>query len=169
MNQELYQFFTRDHHRIEQILKNATANLDEIDMELYNDFRIHLLTHIKMEEKVFFPAAQLANDGIPLPLAAKLRLDHGALTSLVVIPPTAEVIKVIVHILEKHDLLEEAPDGMYDVCEQLTKNQTAELIERLKSTTLVPVHPCNPHPLVLGAAKRAVERAGFDYDEIVRA
>lgn len=168
MNQEVYQFFTNDHHRIEQILEKAIIHLDAIEMELYNDFRIHLLTHIKMEEKIFFPAALQANNGVPLPLAAKLRLDHGALTSLVVVPPNAEIIKVIQYILEKHDLLEEAPGGMYDVCGQLTKDQTTILLEKLKSTTLVPVHPCNTHTSVLGAAKRSVARAGFDYDEIVR-
>lgn len=85
-----------------------------------------------------------------------------------VVPPNAEIIKVIQYILEKHDLLEEAAGGMYDVCGQLTKDQTTILLEKLKSTTLVPVHPCNTHPSVLGAAKRSVARAGFDYDEIVR-
>jgi iron-sulfur cluster repair protein YtfE (RIC family) len=57
-----------------------------IDLEYYHQFRTGILKHIKMEEKILFPAAQRANGNIPIPLAAKLRLDHGAITSLMVLP-----------------------------------------------------------------------------------
>jgi hypothetical protein len=43
-----------------------------------------------MEEKVLLPAAQKARGGEPLQIAAKLRLDHGALAALLVPTPTAE-------------------------------------------------------------------------------
>ena len=87
MNKPLYQFFTKDHRRIEELLDLATKKPDEIQMEYYHRFRAGLLTHIKMEEKILFPAAQKANGGIPVPLAAKLRLDHGAITALMVPRP----------------------------------------------------------------------------------
>ncbi|MBX2932537.1 MAG: hypothetical protein KF781_11390, partial [Chitinophagaceae bacterium] len=99
MNKPLYHFFTNDHHRIESFLDKATENIHEIQEEYYHQFRTGLLKHIKMEEKIFFPAAQRANNNVPIPLASKLRLDHGALTSLMVVPPTADVIKVIRHVL----------------------------------------------------------------------
>jgi hypothetical protein len=115
-----------------------------------------------MDEKVLFPAAKEANGGEPIPLAAKLRLDHGALTALMVVPPTAAVIAAVRHIIGKHDELEEAPGGMYDICEALTKERTAELLERLEQTTPVPVHPPNTHPIAVDSADRAMARAGFD-------
>jgi hypothetical protein len=37
-----------------------------------------------MEEKVLLPFAQKKRGGEPLPIAAKLRLDHGALAALLV-------------------------------------------------------------------------------------
>ncbi|HRF23422.1 MAG TPA: hemerythrin domain-containing protein, partial [Chitinophagaceae bacterium] len=120
MNKPLYQFFTKDHRRIEQLLDQACENPDVIDLEYYHQFRTGILKHIKMEEKILFPAAQRANGNIPIPLAAKLRLEHGAITSLMVLPPTLDVIKVVRIILDEHDLLEEEPGGMYDICEQLT-------------------------------------------------
>lgn len=166
MNKQLYQFFTKDHRRIETLLTTATENPDDVKMEVYNSFRAGLLTHIKMEEKILFPAAQKANGGVPVPLAAKLRLEHGAITSLMVPPPTPALIKVIWYVLEKHDIAEEEPGGMYDVCEALTNGQTQELLDELAKTTEAPIHPVNTAPYALEASKRALARAGYDYDEI---
>ena len=87
MNKLLHQYFTQDHRRIESLLEKATADPEDVDMEIYAKVRTGLLTHIKMEEKILFPAAQKANNGEPLPVAAQLRLDHGALTALMTIPP----------------------------------------------------------------------------------
>ena len=168
MNKPLYNFFTTDHRRIEALLEKATEKPVQIQLEYYHRFRTSLLKHIKMEEKVLFPAAQKANNGEPLPLTARLRLDHGAITSLMVVPPTPDVIKVLLHVLEKHDLLEEEPGGMYDVCEKLTSEDTTQILEQLENTTDVPVHPFNEAAYALDVAKRALKRAGFDYDELVK-
>lgn len=168
MNKILYDFFTNDHRRIEKLFDEATANKNDVDLEKYAQFRIGLLTHIKMEEKILFVAAQKANGGEPLPLQAKLRLDHGALTGLMVCFPTPEVIQVVTHILEQHDILEEEEGGMYEACEKLTQDETQEILEVLKKVTPVPVHPFNEADYVIDVAKRAVARAGFDFDEIVK-
>lgn len=166
MNKPLYHFFTTDHRRIEAYLNKATEEIHAIQMEDYHRFRTGLLKHIKMEEKILFPAAQKANGGNALPLASKLRLDHGALTALMVVPPGPEVIKVLRHMLEKHDLLEEEPGGMYDVCEALTEGETQELLKQLETVTEVPVQKFNGADYALEAAKRALERAGFNFDAI---
>jgi hypothetical protein len=167
MNKPLYQFFTNDHRRIDELLDNATENPDDLQMDYYHQFRTGLLKHIKMEEKILFPAAQKANGNVPLPLAAKLRLDHAALTSLMVVPPSADVIKVLRFILDKHDLLEEEPGGMYDVCEKLTESETSDLLQQLENVSEVPVHPHNKADYALDMAKRTLLRAGFDFDSIV--
>jgi len=162
----LYDFFSRDHRRIERIFEEATADKNKVDLEKYRQFRIGLLTHIKMEEKILFAAAQKANGGKPLPLQAKLRLDHGALTSLLVCFPSPEVIHMIDHIMEQHDILEEQQGGMYEACEKLTQRETQQILEDLKNTTPVPIHPFNEASYVLEVAKRTVKRAGFDFDTI---
>lgn len=168
MNKPIYHFFTNDHRRIEALLDKATENYDEIQMEYYHQFRTGLLKHIKMEEKILFPAAQKANGASPIPLADKLRLDHGALTTLMVVPPNPEVVKVLRYIMEKHDLIEEEPGGMYDICEKLTAGETQALLEQLGKVTEVPVHAHNKADYALVAAKRAVERAGFDFDTLAK-
>lgn len=163
----LYDFFTDDHRRLEGIFEEATKDKDEVDLEKYHAFRVGLLTHIKMEEKILFVAAQKANGGEPLPLQAKLRLDHAALTSLLVCYPSPEVIRAIAYILEVHDILEEEQGGMYEACESLTKNETQEIMKELKNVTPVPVHPFNEASYVLDVAKRSMQRAGFDFDNIL--
>ena len=166
MSKPIYLYFTQDHRRLERLFDKATEKSNEIQEEYYHQFRVGLLKHIKMEEKILFLAAQKANGNLPLPLAAKLRLDHGALTSLMVVPPSAEVIKVIKHVIELHDQLEEEAGGMYEACEQLTEHEKENILQQLHQTTEVPVHPYNTAAYALEAAKRALTRAGFDFDTI---
>lgn len=166
MNGPLHTFFTEDHNRLDALFDRATEKPESVQMDLYEDFRRGLLTHIKMEEKVFFPAAQHANGGEPVPLAARLRLDHAALTSLMVVTPTPDVINVIRHILEVHDRLEEEPGGMYDLCEKLTASETNALIEMLKAVTPVPLNKINTAPYAMEAAKRTLQRAGYDFEAL---
>ena len=167
MNKPLHEFFTNDHHRLEQLLNKATEIPGEIQMNFYHKFRKGLLRHIKMEEKTMFPAAKIANEALMQQLIPRYRLEHGALTALMVPPPTLDLIKVIRNVLEKHDLAEEEPGGLYDVCEALTQGQTQELLDRLATIEEVPVHPPNPAPIAIESAIRALARAGYDYDAIV--
>src|SRR5690554_6370490 len=106
MNKILYDFFTNDHRRIENPIEEAKKAPHQVDLEKYHQFRVGLLTRINSEEKILFVAAQNANGGQPLALQAKLRLDHGALTSLMVCYLSPGVIQVVIHILEQHDILE---------------------------------------------------------------
>ncbi|MEO8960664.1 MAG: hypothetical protein ABI325_02200 [Ginsengibacter sp.] len=173
MNKPLHQFFTEDHHRINQLLNKAIEQPGEIEMNYYHQFRTRLLRHIKMEEKTLFPAAKKANYAVMQALIPRYRLEHGALTALMVPPPTSSLIKVIMYILEKHDMAEEEPGGLYDVCEALTHGQTQELLDQLAGTEEVPVHPPNAAPIAIESARRALTRAGYDpmaigFDEIIR-
>lgn len=168
MTKILHHFFSTDHVRLEKTLEKALENLPDLHAESYAEFRIGLLTHIKMEEKIFFLAAQRANNNTPIELAAQLRLEHGAITALLVPSPTMEIIKVLQYVLNLHDEKEEKNGGMYDICERLTENETHEILSQLKAVTPVPVHPHNDAPIALEAAKRALLRAGYDFDKIVQ-
>lgn len=167
MNQTLYNFFTSDHHRIEAFLDNATKEGDKIDLESYYQFRSGLLRHIAMEEKILFPAAKKADAETMKKILPQFRLEHGALTALMVPPPNDALIKVIRYVLATHDDAEERPGGLYDVCEALTQSQTTALIDILSEYPEVPVHPPNAAPIAIEAARRALDRAGYHYEKIV--
>jgi hypothetical protein len=53
-----------------------------------------------MEEKILLPAARRWNGGQPLSIAAKLRLDHGAIAALLMPTPTTDIIATLHRIFE---------------------------------------------------------------------
>jgi hypothetical protein len=158
-------FLADDHARLDALLRRATAAPDTIDGAAYSAFRSGLLKHIGMEEKILLPAAQRARGGEPLPLAAKLRLDHGALAALLVPTPTPVIVAAIRHILTAHNALEEQPGGVYDSCEQLAGAEAEALLARLQSAPEVPVHAHVDGPRIMDATRRALERAGYSLDD----
>ena len=167
MDRPIFQYFEEDHRRLDQLLANACAVDGKVDTECYHRFRTGLLRHIKMEEKILFPAARKAANGKFIPLADKLRLDHGAITALLVFPPDKDVIKVLNYILVQHKQLEEQAEGMYDICENLTGEYTEDVLAQLRQTPEVPVNPFNSSENAFEATKRALSRAGYDYNEIL--
>jgi hypothetical protein len=165
MNGPLHRFFTDDHRRLEDLLNRAAANPAAIDVSAYDEFRRGLLKHIGLEEKVLLPAAQQACGGEPLPLAAKLRLDHGALAALTVPPPSPAVIAALRAILADHDRLEESPDGVYDQCERLIGEGVGDLLAKLRRAPDLEAMPPNADSRVLDAVRRSMTRAGYHFDD----
>jgi len=74
-----------DHQRLDRLLARASGDLDNIDMEAFGEFRRGLLKHVGMEEKILLPAIQQLRGGEPLPIASRLRLDHGAIAALLLL------------------------------------------------------------------------------------
>lgn len=163
----IYRFLAGDHARLDVLLQRAFTDPNRIDLEAYGQFRAGLLRHIAMEEKILLPAAQKARGGEPLQLAAKLRLDHGALAALLVPTPTTAIAASLRIILTAHNPLEEGPDGLYQSCEALLAHQSEEIVARLQSAPQVKLAPFNDGPQVMENARRALARAGHELKEKV--
>lgn len=155
-------FLADDHRRLEQLLQTAVESADQVVQKTYDDFRAGLLRHIGMEEKILLPAAQRCNGGTPLSIAARLRLDHGALAALLMPTPTAGIVAAICSILDQHNVLEEGPDGLYETCDRLTGLDIDQLMAKLRAAPEVTVLPHADTPSVHGAVRRALERAGYE-------
>ena len=136
-------FLVKDHGRLEGLLESAVAQVGSVDQGAYDQFRAGLLCHIGMEEKILLPAAQRIRGGEPLPIAAKLRLDHGAIASLLMPPPTAAVIAKIRAVLDVHNTIEEGPGGLYETCDELASSETAQLLAKLQAAPELAVLPCS--------------------------
>ncbi|MGH7928460.1 MAG: hemerythrin domain-containing protein, partial [Candidatus Binatia bacterium] len=119
MSKRIYRFLVDDHARLSELLDRASCRADQIDLAAYAAFRGGLLRHIGMEEKILLPFIQKKRGGDPLPIAAKLRLDHGALASLLVPTPTPGIIATLREVLEKHNPIEEGAGGLYEICQAL--------------------------------------------------
>jgi hypothetical protein len=162
MSGPLYRFLADDHTRLDTLLKRAVARPGKIDRTAYAEFRAGLLKHISMEEKILLPTAQRLRGGEPLPIASKLRLDHGALAALLVPTPTPVLIAALRAILAAHNVLEEGPGGLYEICEQLAGAEVEALLARLRAAPDVPVAPHADGPTVMEAVRRALARAEYD-------
>jgi len=155
-------FLADDHGRLDALLLRAGAQPGAIEPAAYAEFRAGLLRHIGMEEKILLPAAQRARGGEPLPIAAKLRLDHGALAALLVPTPTPAIVAALRTILSAHNAIEEAPGGVYEMCEQLAGAQADALLTSLRTAPEVPMHRHVDGPRIMEAAQRALARAGYE-------
>jgi len=158
-------------HTISRLLQDDHVRLDALlaraadDGAAYAEFRKGLLRHIGMEEKVLLPAAQRARGGDPLPPAARLRLDHGALAALLVPTPTPAILRAIHGILVLHNPIEEGADGVYAECDRLLAGESATILARLEAAPAVPVHAHVDSDLVMDALGRALARAGYTLEQ----
>jgi hypothetical protein len=157
----IHSYLADDHRHLEDALARAT-NGTLIEPNAYAEFRGGLVRHIGMEEKILLPAAQAARGGQALPVAAKLRLDHGALAALLVLTPTDSIVAAIRFILAAHNPLEEGPGGVYEVCEQLAGSEAAEILGRLQRAPEVKMAAYVDGPVAIESARQALRRAGYD-------
>lgn len=137
----IYAFLADDHARLDALLRRSVADPEAIERDAYEQFRAGLLRHIAMEEKVLLPEARRLRGGDPLPIAKRLRADHAALASLLVPTPTHAILNVVRGVLDDHNRLEEAPDGLYATCEALAGPKLEGLLERLRAVPDVPLAP----------------------------
>jgi hypothetical protein len=157
----LTEFLVEDHRRLDGFLQTAMAQPGTVDDRAYGQFRAGLLRHIGIEEKILLPAAQRQRGGEPLSLAAKLRLDHGALASLLMPTPTAAIQATIQGILAEHNVLEEGPGGFYETCDAVAGPEGETILAALRAAPEVAVMRYNDSPAVMNAVHRALERAGY--------
>ncbi len=151
-------FMTREHVCLDNLLVNVSAT----EVAVYQEFRKSLLGHISIEEKILLPAVQRIRDGTPLPLAGRLRMDHGALAALMMLPPSASTVRAIRTVLAAHNPLEEGSGGVYQQCDEIAAPEIANLLDLCKATPTVPVSPWADSIKVLNACRRALVRAGYD-------
>ncbi len=157
----IWRLLADDHARLDSLLERAGSCSSVEELAAYDQFRRALLHHIAMEEKVLLPAAERAR-GSPIPEAARLRLDHGALAALMIPSPQPRIVRAIRAVLTLHNPLEESAGGVYDSCEWLAGAAAGEILAALKATPPVPVKPHLDTPRVYDALRRTLARAGYD-------
>jgi iron-sulfur cluster repair protein YtfE (RIC family) len=166
MHGPLYNFFAEDHRRLDDLLTLAESRVHEYDMNAYGQFRNGLLKHIKMEETLLFPSLEKSRRGVYTERMAKLRLDHGALTALLVPPPSSTIINALRFILTGHNQREEELEGLYDLCDEFVQNPEA-VLRKIELMPGVPVLAHKTESFILEATRRALARAGYNYDDFV--
>jgi hypothetical protein len=156
---------TEDHSRLDALLARTVEDSEQLDLEAYRSFRAGLLKHISMEEKILLPGVTQLRGGQPLPIAGRLRLDHGAIAALLVPSPTPAIVEITRSILARHNRIEEGAEGLYATCDRLLGDvASVDLMTRLRTAPEVPVSAFNDGPKVIPAVCRALRRGGYDIE-----
>lgn len=153
--ENITRLLSNDHDRLDALLFQADANA-----QAYESFRRGLLKHVGMEEMILLPAVKRLR-GAPLELAAKIRLDHGALTALMIPSPTPAVLKAVRAILTEHNRLEEQAGGLYEQCEEALGAEAPKVLEALEKAPDIPPAPHVDSPQALASVRRALAAAGY--------
>ncbi|HET8539166.1 MAG TPA: hemerythrin domain-containing protein [Anaeromyxobacter sp.] len=149
-------YLSEDHVRLERLLSASVAGAG-FSREPFDAFRAGLLRHIALEEKILFRALREAgSDEAALALLRRLRIDHGALASLLVGTPASPLVAEIRIVLAPHNALEDAPGGLYDRCDALLAARAAEILEQMRSYPPVKAAAYADGPRVLRTAHDAL-------------
>ncbi len=131
-----------------------------LDWGAFAAFRCGLLRHIAIEEKVLFPAVCNARQGLALDRAHELRVEHAALTSLLVPTPDGLLYHEILSLLSTHDAKEEGVGGIYEECASwLSEKDLVFLAHRAKLFPEVRVARHFDGPNVYRTAAKAIASA----------
>ncbi|MDX9758737.1 MAG: hemerythrin domain-containing protein [Bacteroidota bacterium] len=157
------EYLTRDHRRLEALFDASTRD-GELDLARYDEFRIGLLRHIGMEETIVLPLLREQNSTFFG--ERQLRAEHGAIAALLVPPPTPELLCALRTLLKKHNLLEETQRTLYDILDTCCFEQHPTLVERMQQHPAPPLSRHINNPDAYEPARRAVARAGYDFDTL---
>lgn len=129
----IQEYLEEDHRRLDALLAAAVAKPETIDAEAYQSFRGGLLRHIGIEEKILLAEARRRRGGQPHPLAKQLRIEHGAIASLLVPTPDHALLSELAGLLEAHNELEEGSDAVYAQCEALLGDDAPAFLEEVRA------------------------------------
>lgn len=151
-----------DHRLLAELLTRADAG-GVLDVASFEAFRSRLLRHIAIEEKVLLASVREARGGQPLERARRIRVDHGAIASLLVPTPDVALIGELRGLLERHDALEEGDPaeagGVYAECDRILGPGADELAPRARAFPEVPAAKHFDGPNVVRTAAEALRGA----------
>ncbi len=157
-------YLSEDHRRLDALLSESVAGDAGFAREAFDAFRAGLLRHVALEEKILFRALRDASaDDALLALLARLRVDHGALASLLVPSPSRALVAEIRLILGPHDGAEDERGGLYERCDALLGGRAAEIVERMRGYPPVKVAAYNDGPRVLRTAADALRLSAMQH------
>ena len=135
-------YLEQDHQLLTGLLARADAG-GQLDLASFEAFRARLLRHIGIEEKVLLAAVREVL-GRPIERARRIRVDHGAIASLLVPTPDVALVGEIRGLLATHDALEEGDphdatgEGVYAECDRILGARADELAEKARAFPEVP-------------------------------
>lgn len=131
------QYLIDDHARLTRLL--LAADREPFDHASFEEFRAGILRHIAIEEKLLFREVRALRGGEPLPAAHQLRIEHAAITSMLVPTPDAALVGELRTLLALHDGREEG--SVYTECEAILGERSADLSDKARQFRAIPTMP----------------------------
>jgi hypothetical protein len=157
--QELRDWLTHDHQEIDGFLQDALAN-EGFDPVPFAKFRERLLRHIGIEERILFPAVREHISHMGKARLADLRVEHAALTTLLVPTPDRALVLEIQSLLTGHNAVEEADNGVYDECiAALADKEALRVLDAARTRKPVPTTGYFDGPGTVRTAAEALAKA----------
>jgi hypothetical protein len=157
----IHDFLAADHDRLDGLLSRAIGDGTVVEVGPYEEFRRGLLKHVGMEEMTLLPAVRRLS-GKPAALANKIRLDHGAITALLVPTPTTVIVAALRTILTEHNLIEERDGGLYAQCERALGANETSVLDALRAARDIPPAAHADGERVIAVVQRALAAAGYE-------
>lgn len=152
-----------DHRLLTELLSRADADR-RLDLASFEAFRARLLRHIGIEEKVLLATVREIL-GEPIARARRIRVEHGAIASLLVPTPDVALVGEIRALLRTHDALEEgdprdpAAEGVYAECDRILGARADALAMQARAFPEVPPAKHFDGPNVVRTAAEALRGA----------
>lgn len=154
---EICALIAEEHRVLDALLDRAESN-GALDLAAFEALRARLLRHIAIEEKLVLVAVREARGGEPIEGARRIRVEHGAIASLLVGTPDVALVRELRSLLERHEEFEEG--GFYARCEAvLGPAEGAKIAQRGREYPEVPVARHYDGPLVPRTAEDALRGA----------
>lgn len=153
----LVEWLEQDHRAIEALFDRAGGG-GTLDLAAFDEARARLLRHIAIEEKIVFAEVARAA-GRPLPHARRLRVEHAALTTLLVPVPDLSLLGEVKSLLAHHNDTEEGPDGVYRACADILGARWPDLLARARAYPPVKAAAHVDRPGLVRTAALALARA----------
>ena len=153
----LWSFIEEEHLEMDALLARADAG-GVLDLDAFERLRARLLRHIAIEEKLILAEVRAARGGEPIEGARRVRVEHGAIASLLVGTPDVALVGELRALLVAHEAFEE--QGIYAACEDVLGAERAIDIARLaRAYPAIPVAKHFDGPLVPRTAADALRGA----------
>ncbi len=152
-------YLVSDHRHLEDLLARAAAPVD-LDLAAFAELRAGLLRHIAVEEKLLLGTVRRIPGGLAPEDAHRLRIEHAALTSLLVPTPDRALLGEIERLLRDHAGREEGATGVFARCELiLGAKASSALAKRARAYPRVPLAPHFDGQGVVRTAREALASA----------
>ncbi|AKF11062.1 hemerythrin domain-containing protein [Sandaracinus amylolyticus] len=146
-----------EHRELDALLARADA-AGLLDLEAFEALRARLLRHIAIEEKLILAEVRVVRGGEPIEGARRVRVEHGAIASLLVGTPDVALVAELRSLLIAHEAFEE--QGLYAACEVVLGPERAlDIAHRARTYPAIPVAKHFDGPLVPRTAADALRGA----------